>query len=591
MPSTAAKAVRMSKKDLEKYRRLLEEKKATLSADLAKTRSAEEETTEESTQDIADKAVSSYTREFLYSLTDGERSTLLQIDDALGRIEDGTYGLCVNCGTADDRKATARRFPGRRTAWTARSSPRRGCSPTRPAFKFLCSIGPRRSRRRGPCFLSCVRLRLVPKAAFSDKAVPGVLRRAAAILVTGDVEFFVEEAAARAREILRGQGRRGPAVRGRRAGRGGLRRAAQPLALLAAADRRARHLAASRHGGSRAAPDEGGRGLGGGQAPGGVQAGAGACSRRWICRSGLPRRPPKRRRKKVRRKDEAPLLAEILKELPEEKSGGAAVLRSALRSLLERSENDGTVALLTAVSPPAGVDLVREIADRGPRPRDARSATTRSRRSGGWPAARAKEREVVLEPAAVERLLARTDSRAAAFAMELEKLLEWAGKGGRIRASDIESNVEDESSEDVYAFFDAIGRRDAGDALARLERLLDGRDVRAGDRDFKKIEDIWPIQLLGMLAGEVRRMLLIRARLEEAGSASFDASMSYQTFQARVLPRLMAPAAPFGRSPFETAQGARAPVRSLPIGAALLEVHDAPARARSRAGRRRGRRS
>ena len=97
MPSTAAKAVRMSKKDMEKYRRLLEEKKESLSSDIAKTRGAEEEASEESTQDIADKAVSSYTREFLYSLNDGERSTLLQIDDALGRIDDGSYGLCINC--------------------------------------------------------------------------------------------------------------------------------------------------------------------------------------------------------------------------------------------------------------------------------------------------------------------------------------------------------------------------------------------------------------------------------------------------------------------------------------------------------------
>lgn len=98
MPSTATKAARMSKKDMEKYRRLLEDKKSSLSAELAKTRSAEEETTEESTQDIADKAVSSYTREFLYSLTDGERTTLLQIDDALVRVEEGTYGFCLNCG-------------------------------------------------------------------------------------------------------------------------------------------------------------------------------------------------------------------------------------------------------------------------------------------------------------------------------------------------------------------------------------------------------------------------------------------------------------------------------------------------------------
>jgi DnaK suppressor protein len=97
MPSSVAKPARMPKKDMEKYRRLLELKKASLSAELVKTRSAEEETTEEATQDIADRAVSSYTREFLYSLTDSERVTLLQIDDALARIEEGTYGLCVNC--------------------------------------------------------------------------------------------------------------------------------------------------------------------------------------------------------------------------------------------------------------------------------------------------------------------------------------------------------------------------------------------------------------------------------------------------------------------------------------------------------------
>src|SRR5262245_54715312 len=104
MPSTAAKAVRMTKKETEKYRRLLDDKKNSLSAEIAKTRSAEEETTEEATQDIADKAVSSYTREFLYSLTDGERTTLLHIDDALGRIEVGSYGFCLNCSTAMTEK-------------------------------------------------------------------------------------------------------------------------------------------------------------------------------------------------------------------------------------------------------------------------------------------------------------------------------------------------------------------------------------------------------------------------------------------------------------------------------------------------------
>ena len=98
MPTSTARAARMPKKDLEKYRRLLLAKKHSLSNDLAKTRNAEEETIEEATQDIADKAVSSYTREFLYSLSDTDRNTLVRIDEALVRIDEGTYGSCLNCG-------------------------------------------------------------------------------------------------------------------------------------------------------------------------------------------------------------------------------------------------------------------------------------------------------------------------------------------------------------------------------------------------------------------------------------------------------------------------------------------------------------
>ena len=104
MPSSSARAARMPKKELEKYRRLLQEKKSGLMAELAKTKNAEEETTEESTQDIADKAVSSYTREFLYSLNDSERNTIQQIDQALFRIEDGTYGFCLNCASPMSEK-------------------------------------------------------------------------------------------------------------------------------------------------------------------------------------------------------------------------------------------------------------------------------------------------------------------------------------------------------------------------------------------------------------------------------------------------------------------------------------------------------
>lgn len=251
--------------------------------------------------------------------------------------------------------------------------------------------------------------------------------------------------------------------------------------------------------------------------------------------------------KKIRRKEDAAALAEVLRELPEEK-GGSAALQTAVRLLLERG-NEGTVALLTATAPPAGVGLATEIAKQGLAfeasvGKDAGDALVRLARS------RAKDREVAVDPDAVQRLLVQTDRDPQMFAAELDKLLDMAGAGGRVSAADVRLNVEDAASEDVYPFFDAIGRRDAADALARLTRLFSDRPIRAGDRPVDA-DAYWPVVFLGMVATEVRRMLTIRAALGDR----FDAGMSYPAFQARVLPRLAEPVAPFGRSPFANAQG------------------------------------
>ena len=48
-------------------------------------------------QDLADKAESSYTKEFLLSLSDAERNQLFQIDSALLRIVRGEFGQCQTC--------------------------------------------------------------------------------------------------------------------------------------------------------------------------------------------------------------------------------------------------------------------------------------------------------------------------------------------------------------------------------------------------------------------------------------------------------------------------------------------------------------
>jgi DNA polymerase III delta subunit len=260
--------------------------------------------------------------------------------------------------------------------------------------------------------------------------------------------------------------------------------------------------------------------------------------------------------KKTRRRESATVLTEILRELPEER-GGAAVLIGALRRLLDRG-NEGTVAILTATSPPAGVDLIDEI---------GRGGLVVRWKIGEEPAgelarlarARAKEREVALDGDALQRLLLQTDADPRAFAAELDKLLEMAQPGGRVTAADVRANVEDAASEDIYPFYDAIGRRDAGDALGRLQRLFSDRPLRAGKRDLDPDPYAWPMIFLGMVTTELRRMLLVRAELSGRGAPAFHAGMRYPDFQARVLPRLAEPVAPFGRSPFASGEGQVSP--------------------------------
>jgi DnaK suppressor protein len=100
MPTSAKPAaVRMTKKDMEKYRRALLTKKDEISQELVKNKDAGQESSDEMTQDIADKATSSYTKEFLFSLSDSERTLVQQIDQALARIDEGSYGTCTHCAT------------------------------------------------------------------------------------------------------------------------------------------------------------------------------------------------------------------------------------------------------------------------------------------------------------------------------------------------------------------------------------------------------------------------------------------------------------------------------------------------------------
>ena len=81
----------------DKTRKRLLAKREELIQDLAKNREVSDETVDESAQDMADRATSAYTKEFAYSLSESDRKTLILIDEALERLDAGTYGVCVHC--------------------------------------------------------------------------------------------------------------------------------------------------------------------------------------------------------------------------------------------------------------------------------------------------------------------------------------------------------------------------------------------------------------------------------------------------------------------------------------------------------------
>lgn len=94
----------MSPIDINRFRDALLTERARTEAALDNLRnenpgSVEEETGEEtSDQHLADTATAMHDRELDYGLTENEQELLQSIDDALQRIEDGTYGVCSNCG-------------------------------------------------------------------------------------------------------------------------------------------------------------------------------------------------------------------------------------------------------------------------------------------------------------------------------------------------------------------------------------------------------------------------------------------------------------------------------------------------------------
>ena len=87
----------MDAKRLRLFREKLVRKKLSLTDMVVRTEGYGREK-EPAIQDVADMAVESYTKEFMFGKSSGDRAILQLIQEALERIEDKSFGSCVHCG-------------------------------------------------------------------------------------------------------------------------------------------------------------------------------------------------------------------------------------------------------------------------------------------------------------------------------------------------------------------------------------------------------------------------------------------------------------------------------------------------------------
>jgi DnaK suppressor protein len=86
----------MDAKKLEYYKEKLVQKQLSLSNMVQRTEGYGREK-QPDIQDVADMAVESYTKEFIFGKSSGDRAILQQISEALNRIDDKSYGSCIHC--------------------------------------------------------------------------------------------------------------------------------------------------------------------------------------------------------------------------------------------------------------------------------------------------------------------------------------------------------------------------------------------------------------------------------------------------------------------------------------------------------------
>lgn len=109
-PVKGNKGRSLSKRELEEFRKMLEEERERLTEELEAMEEHAPEVEEQVgmdigggyDEDLADVASSTFEREKGLALESSVQAMLAQVEEALSRIDDGSYGVCQRCGDAID---------------------------------------------------------------------------------------------------------------------------------------------------------------------------------------------------------------------------------------------------------------------------------------------------------------------------------------------------------------------------------------------------------------------------------------------------------------------------------------------------------
>jgi DNA polymerase-3 subunit delta len=145
-------------------------------------------------------------------------------------------------------------------------------------------------------------------------------------------------------------------------------------------------------------------------------------------------------------------------------------------------------------------------------------------------AARAKIRQMAAAAGktvaqdAMAAVVERTGFSMRGLEAELEKLFLYVGPRPTLALADVMAVLCSSREANIFDLTNAMSDRDAGRAVRALRSLLAQRE---------------PVpQILGVLAGEIRALIVAKSALERKLGGALDAGMPFPAFQARVLPLL-----------------------------------------------------